>query len=148
MRYTLEMELPLLREKVVALFADPANFPEWQDSLVSYEPASGVPGQEGATAKMVHNFGSRRVEMKEIIESNNLPDELTVVYEAKGAWNRVVYRFVEKGPGETLWIFDTEFRCSGILRVMAFLMPGMFKKASLKDMRRFKNFVQSRSAAA
>jgi len=148
MIYTVEIELSLPRDKVVELFDNPSNMREWRDSLVSYEHLIGVPGQEGATARLVHRFGNREVEMTETVASRNLPDEFTELYEAKGAWNRVINRFVELGPNQTRWIFESEFRCSGFLRVMAYLMPGMFKKASLNDMRRFKKFAESRAATA
>ncbi len=81
--------------------------------------------------------------MIETIETNNLPEEMSCIYEAPPAWNRVVYRFSEKGHQETHWEFDSEFRCTGILRILAFFMPGMFRKASLKDMTYFKNFAES-----
>ena len=52
-------------------------------------------------------------------------------------------RFIEIGPDETRWTFETEFRCTGVLRVMAFLRPAMFRKASLKDMTSFKRFAEN-----
>lgn len=148
MIYTLEIDLSLPRDKVVELFDNPSNMPEWQDSLISYQHLGGVPGQEGATARLVHRVGNREIEMTETVASRNLPDEFTGLYEAKGAWNRVLNRFIELGPNQTRWIFESELRCSGLLKIMGFLMPGMFKKASLKDMRRFKKFAESRAAAA
>ena len=148
MIYTVAIDLSLPRDKVVELFDNPENMPEWQDSLVSYEHLTGVPGQEGATARLVHKFGNRKVEMMETVASRNMPDEFTGVYEARGAWNRVLNRFIELGPNQTRWIFESEFRCSGFLKIMTFLMPGMFKKASLKDMRQFKKFAENRVTAA
>ena len=49
---------------------------------------------------------------------------------------------MEMNPNQTKWVFESEFRCTGFLRVVAFLMPGMFCKALLKDMQRFKDFAE------
>ncbi len=81
--------------------------------------------------------------MIETIESKNLPEEMTCTKVAPRAWNRVINRLVELGPNETRWVFESEFRCTGFLRILAFLMPGMFCKASLNDMKKFKKFAES-----
>ncbi len=136
------------RAKVVELFDNPENWPKWQESLVSSEALEGTPGEEGAKTKLLHKFGRREIEMVETIESKNLPEEMNCIYIAPGAWNRVIYRFAEIGPSETRWEFETEFRCTGFLRIMAFLMPSIFRKASLKDMTSFKRFAESQEVNA
>ena len=140
MRYTLEMDIAVPRATVVRLFDDPDNWSQWQESLLRWEAADGTRRENGAKTRLFHKFGRREVEMVETIESTNLPEEMTCTYVAPGAWNRVVYRFTERGPNETHWEFDTEFRCGGFLRIMALLMPGMFRRASLRDMTSFKRF--------
>ena len=57
-------------------------------------------------------------------------------------------RFVEFGGNETRWEFDTEFRCTGLLKIMALLMPEMFRRASLKEMISFKTFAKSSAIGA
>lgn len=143
MKYTLKLPIKLSREKVCDLFKNPDNWHEWQESLISYEPISGNQGNAGSKTKMLHKFGSKQIEMTETIESNNLPEEMVCIYEAPSAWNRVVYRFIEISSDETEWVFESEFKCGGFLKVMAFLMPGMFKKATKKDMDAFKTFAES-----
>ena len=143
LRYTLRMDIALPRAQVVELFADPKNWVKWQESLISFAPISGIPGEDGARTKLRHVFGRRDIEMIETVESNKLPDEMICTYEAKGAWNRVIYRFTEAGPDDTLWEFDSEFHCTGFLRFLALIMPGMFRRASLKDMTGFKRFAES-----
>lgn len=143
MKYSLEVDIALPRKRVIELFDNPENMSKWQPSLISYEQINGSVGEAGSKTRLVHKMGGKEVEMTETVESNNLPDEYTVTYEAKGAWNRVVNRFIEERPDTTKWVFETEFKCSGFLRVMAFLMPGMFKKQSLKDLRNFKEFAEN-----
>ena len=143
MRYTLETTIVLPRDKVAELFDNPDNLYHWLESLVSLELLSGIQGQVGAKSKLIHKFQNRKVEMIETVESRNLPDEFICTYEAKNAWNRVVNRFIDINTNKTMWVRITEFRCTGFLKVMAFLIPSIFKKASLKDMKEFKRFAES-----
>ncbi len=94
------------------------------------------------------NQALERTRVTETVEVKNLPEEMTCIYEAPGnwvgAWNRVTNRFRELEPNKTQWEFESEFRCRGLLKVMSFLMPGMFQKASFKEMNNFKMFAESR----
>jgi hypothetical protein len=52
--------------------------------------------------------------MVETLLARDLPETLSGTYEAQGVWNRVDNRFVETGPESTRWIFESEFRCTGM----------------------------------
>ena len=143
MKYTFNVDIALPRTRVVELFNNPDHWKDWQESFISSQPLKGTPGEIGAKTKIMHKFGRREIEMVETIESKNLPEQMTCTYEAPGAWNRVANRFVELGSDKTRWEFESEFKCTGLLRIMAFLMPNMFCKASLKDMHNFKRFAES-----
>ena len=143
MRYILEITVAAPRDRVVELFDNPGNLPYWQESLDSLELLSGIQGQVGAKSKLVHKFQNHKVEMIETVERRSLPDELVCIYEAKNAWNRVVNRFIEINKNKTMWVLMTEFRCTGFLRVLTFLVPSIFKKASIYDMKAFKCFAES-----
>ncbi len=147
MKYKLELEIAAPRKEVAGLFDDPEHWPQWQESLVESEPISGKNREVGSKTKLLQKFGSRNVEVETIIEAKNPPEELVYTYTAKGAWNRVVNRFEEIGPDRTRWIFESEFNCSGMLRVLSILMPSMFRNASRKEMKKFKEFVEKRSAS-
>ena len=142
MQYTLEIDIALPRDRVVALFDEPKNMHHWQPELVSSEHLSGEPGQVGATSKLLYQMGRREVEMIETITLRNLPDEFAGTYETQGVWNTVHNRFTELSSDRTRWSFDTEFRCTGVIRVFAMLMPGSFKKKSLQFMQQFKEFAE------
>ncbi|MCB1910075.1 MAG: SRPBCC family protein [Rhodocyclaceae bacterium] len=143
MKYTLKLTIDSPRENVCKLFGNPQNWSKWQGTFVGYESISGDAGYAGSKTKLIHKFGKRQTEMVETVEANNLPEEMVCIYEAPSAWNRVVYRFKEISPQETELEFESEFKCSGFLKILAFLMPGMFKRASQKDMNAFKKFVET-----
>ena len=148
MRYQLELDIDLPRERVIELFLDHDNLRKWQPDLVSFEPIGGdEPRQVGAKSKQVHKMGRREVEIIETITAHNFPDEFSATYEADGVWNLVENRFVDVGERKTHWLLTSEFKCSGIVRLMAFFMPGMFKRQTLTFMNRFKEFAEDSGGA-
>jgi len=143
MKYTKEVKINLSRKKVISLFDNPDNLVKWQKGLVSFETFSGKPGQPGAKSKLKYKMGKREIEMVETIVKRNLPDEFSGTYEAKNVWNLVENYFEEVDKNTTNWRLETEFLCKGYMRVMVFLMPGMFKKQTLQTMLDFKAFAES-----
>jgi hypothetical protein len=143
MKYTLNLQIDLPREKVIELFDNTENLKKWQKGLVSFETFEGTPGQAGAKSRLIYKMGKRDVEMIESIKVRNFPDEFTGIYEAKNVWNEVKNQFKETADGHTNWEFETEFKFKGFMKVMSALMPGAFKKQSLKSMHAFKDFAES-----
>lgn len=143
MQYDLEITINLPRERVIELFDSVENLKEWQVGLQSFTHKSGTPGQEGAQSDIVYQMGKRRIEMVETITKHNLPDEFSGTYEAPGMWNLVENFFIAQDDNTTLWRTRNTFKCQTfMLKVMAFLMPGAFKKQSFKYMSDFKTFAE------
>lgn len=142
MKYTLEIVIDRPIDEVVALFDDPENLKHWQPGFVSMKPLQGTPGQPGARTALVYKMGNRTIEMTETIEVRDLPAEFTGTYEAKGVWNRVRNEFNAVSENRTRWISENEFRMSGMMKVLAALMPGMFRKQSMAYLENFKAFAE------
>lgn len=147
MKYTCEIEINKPRDEVIALFDNPDNMKMWQPGFVSMDLIEGTAGQPGARSKLVYMMGKRPIEMVETITKRNLPDEFSGTYEAKGVWNEVKNFFHEAGPGKTRWVTEQEFRFTGFMKVIGFLMPGAFKKQSMKYLTYFKTFAETGKAA-
>ena len=141
MKYTCSIEIDRPRVPVLALFEDTDRMGEWQDGLESFAHVSGEPGTPGAKSEIKYQMGKRRIEMIETIESYNMPDSMVTIYEAGSVWNRNENRFIEDGSA-TRWEMDCEFRCGGFMRIMAFVMPGAFKRQTQKMMNDFKFFAE------
>ena len=142
MHYSVTVEINLPRERVIELFDNPDNIPHLQPSLLSFTHLTGEAGQAGATSELKYQMGKREITMIETITERNLPDVFSGTYETKGVWNQVSNHFVELN-GKTMWTMNTVFKCTGMLRIMAWLMPGMFKKQTTADMLSFKAFAES-----
>jgi hypothetical protein len=143
MKYITEIVVDVPRENFVKKMGDPENFKHWQRGLISYEMLSKNPGKEGSQLKLVYKMGKREITMVETIFKNNLPDEMHSSYDTKGVQNIQKNYFKDK-DGKTLWISESEFEFSGFaMKLMGFLMPGAFKKQSLKYMEDFKAFAEN-----
>lgn len=144
MQYTQEVTINAAREKVVALFTDPTHFVDWQPGLECYELVSGEQAQTGAKAELSTRAGNRVTGMTETVERGALPDELAVIYETHGVWNRNVNHFIAETPETTRWVSENEFRFTGVRKALG-MLEGSFKKESLDIMERFKAFAEANS---
>lgn len=144
MKYSCEVTIDLPRDEVIALFDSAENLPKWQPGLQSFEHISGDPGQVGAKSRMVYDENGRTIDLTETITSRNFPDEFAATYEAKGVINWNSNHFYAEGD-KTRWQQETEFKFSGIMRVMSIFMRGAFPKETLKTMNQFKAFAEGKA---
>lgn len=143
MKYTAEIVVDVPREEFIKKMDEPENMRHWQRGLVNYEQLSQNPGQEGAQMSLSYKMGKREITMVETIIKRNLPDELHTIYDTKGVHSIQKNYFKDEGD-KTRWISESEFQFSGFsMKLMGFLMPGAFKKQSLKYMQDFKSFAET-----
>lgn len=143
MKYTCEITVDLPREDFLKKLDDPENMKHWQQGLVAYQHLSNRPAIEGAQMSLKYKMGKREFEMVETILKRNLPDEFHTTYDTKGVHNIQRNYFTEEN-GKTKWVSQSEFQFSGFgMKLMAFLMPGAFKKQSLKYLQDFKAFAET-----
>lgn len=148
MKYTQMITINLPREEVVEKFSNPENFKHWQRGFVYFRPLSGNLGEVGSTNKLKYKMGKREVEMVETILRNDLPEELKATYDAKGVYNIQVNRFRKIDENTTEWISENEFKFSGFMKIIGFIMPGAFKKQSLHYMEDFKAYAEEGKSVA
>ena len=143
MRYTEEVTINKPRDEVLALFDNPDNMRHWQTGFISMTPMEGAPGQVGSTSKLHYKIGKREVEMVETITVRDLPEKFCGTYEAKGVWNALENRFEALDAGTTKWTSEVEFRFSSwMMKIMALVMPGAFRKQTRTFMEDFKAFAE------
>ena len=144
MKFNCSVEINLPVDKVVELFDNPDNLKEWQDGFVSFEHLSGTAGQPGAKSRIIYKMGRREMELIETITVRDLPREFSGVYEHESMDNTMKNYFIELGPERTRLDAEveyTEFR-GFMVKIMAFLFPGMFKKQVQKWMNQFRDFAE------
>lgn len=147
MKYTCEIEINQPVEKVIELFDNADNMAKWMEGLESFEHLSGEPGQPGAKSLLKFKMGKRKMEMTETITVRNLPEEFSGYYEMDGVTNYIKNKFSAITETKTLYTTENEFdiKSNLFMRIFAFLMPGMFKKQSMKYLQSFKKFAESQN---
>ncbi len=143
MNYSLEIEIDKACDEVVKLFDNPDNLKKWMIGLISFEPISGTPGQPGAKSRLTYRMGKREIEMIETITERNLPEIFSGTYETKGMISIVKNRFEALPDNRTKYISEQELQFEGFMKLIAFAMPGSFKKQSMKYLMAFKNFAET-----
>ncbi len=147
MKYESELVIDLPRDTVIGLFDNPDNLPKWQEGLRSFEHISGEEGELGAKSRIIYDIDGREQELTETIVSRSLPDEFSATYKAKGVWNYIENHFYEEASDKTRWVLDSEFKFSGLWKIMSLFMRGSFPKQTRKFMVNFKEFAESESAS-
>lgn len=141
---TVDIELP--RTRVIEFFDNPENMKHWQDGFVSYEHVSGNPGQVGAQTVIKYSMRGRTFDLLETVTKRSLPEELHGTYEGSWGKNSMKNYFEELGSHETRWRAELEYTeiKSVMMKLMSFIMPGMFKKQTQKWLDQFKAFAEEK----
>ena len=143
MKYTAEIEINKPIDTVIELFDNPDNMGKWMEGLQSFEHLSGTPGEPGAKSRLKFKMGKREIEMIETVTVRNLPDEFSGTYEAAGVFNIVKNKFEKISENKTKYFTENEFQFKGFMKIMAWIMPGAFKKQSMKYLKSFKQFAEN-----
>jgi hypothetical protein len=128
MKYSVEVIIEKPIDEVIEKFSDPNNLSKWQPGLQSTKQLEGKPGAVGAKQQMNYLMGKRKVEMIETITVNDLPREFSAIYVAKKVWNQSKNFFATNQHGQTVYFAENEFQFKGMIKVIGWVMPGMFKK--------------------
>ncbi len=143
MKYSVSITIDKPVDEVIALFDNVDNMKKWMDGLESYKSISGTAGEVGAKSRMEFKMGKREIKMVETITAKNLPEEFTATYEAKGVFNIVKNSFEPLPSNKTKYSTEQEFQFKGFMKLIGLLMPGAFKKQSMKYLKDFKAFAES-----
>lgn len=145
MEYTEEIVVNVPRERFIQLFDSADNLPKWQPDLLSFEPLTGLPGQEGATAKLTYKRGRGTLEMVETIVRRQFPDHFDGTYDAGGVHNISNHQFIDVDGTATRWVEHNIFELKGFMKVVGLLFGSSFRKETRKTMKAFKTFAESQA---
>lgn len=144
MNYTKKIIIDLPLEKTVELMDNLENLKKWQESLVEAKIIQGNFGEKGTKTELNYDFGKRKMTLIETILETNMPHSLVAEYKTNNVYNIQRNTFEATQDGKTIWISESEFKFEGLaMKTIGLLMPGAFKKQSLKYMRDFKNFAEN-----
>lgn len=140
MKFSCSIEIDSPRTTVAEIFSNPEHLKYFQEGFKSKEHISGIVGEAGATSKMIYD----KLELIETILYNNLPDKFKALYEHKYTTNTMEVQFIALNENKTRYICDVEYtEFNGfIIKVLAKLYPGFFKKQILKWMYLMKAYIE------
>jgi hypothetical protein len=94
--------------------------------------------------KVVALFDHKQIELTETILVKNLPAMSSALYEHKHMVNTMTNRFYSPGQDRTIYEAEMHYtRFIGFIpKLMALLIPGLFKKQVQDTLDRFKSFVE------
>ena len=95
--------------------------------------------ETGSEGILVFEYDKKQMNMKTYVESNQLPKQITIVYEMMGTWNRCINNFKEKN-GMTAWEMDVEFRFNKPTEIPI----EQFIEKTTQGMNIFKTFVEQK----
>lgn len=144
MKYSNEIIINLARKEVIEKLDSAENMKHWQRGLIGYEILNpSDPTAPGAQMNLEYKMGKRQMVMTETITKSNFPEEFHATYDAKGVHNVQQNFFEEIDNNTTRWVSHSEFRFDSFgMKVMGWLMPGAFKKQSMKYLKDFKDFAE------
>jgi hypothetical protein len=142
MRYTLSNTINKPLDEVIEKFKDPEGIKHWMEGLQRLEHVSGTPGEVGAISNFHFIHKKKEMVIKETILEQNLPDQIKFSYHSAMGDNEVEMKFEKLNETSVKQINNSYFELKGFMKLMGFMMKGMFKKQSLKYMTAFKNYVE------
>ncbi|MDW3211795.1 MAG: SRPBCC family protein [Reichenbachiella sp.] len=105
---------------------------------------SGVTGENGAISNMLYEHNGQKMELIETITANNLPDIFEAHYHHEHMDNTMKCTFTPLGDNQTQYTSFIEYtRINWVMpRLMAILLPGVYKKPVKRWLENFKKFVE------
>jgi len=145
MEFRNQIKINAPQEFVASYIRQSEYFDQWQDDFQSATLLSGELNEKGAKTRLMYKFGKSDMELIETIRENNLPHFFEALYEHKHMDNTMLSTFEDQGDNTTLYNTHVEYiELKGfMIKVMAKLFSGKFKKGPEKWMQQFKTMVEA-----
>ena len=144
MKFTSTVYINKPQQEVADFFANASHLHEYQEGFQKKEILSGKEWEVGTVCMLYYQNGKRKMELKETVLKNDLPNEFMAEYFHTHTENTMKSTFTVVSPTETRYdaeIDYTKFK-GAIVKIMAFLFPSFFKKQVQKWLTNFKVFVE------
>ena len=131
------IDLPINR--AIELYRLEEDFNQWHLGFVSKELISGLPNQINAKSKLIYHNKNNVIELIETILPSKCDNQFIALYEHKHMINTMTSTFSPLTENQTR--LDVEIHYTKFIgfmpKLMAFLMPGVFRKTNSKNGRQF-----------
>ncbi|WP_228547262.1 SRPBCC family protein [Nonlabens antarcticus] len=146
-KYQITIDRPI--EELMTLFLNQDNFKHWQRGLISFENLTKEIGFPGSRRKLKIKTLVGTISMTEEITARDLPNHWSATYRTSGVVNFQENRFRESEITtasttikQTTWESTSEFKFTGMMRLVAKAKPDLFEKQTYLFMQDFKRFAE------
>ena len=144
MRYSFDIKIEKPIDVVIEKFKDEEGLKYWMDGFQRVEHISGIPGTKGAVSDFYFLHKKREMKIRETILEENFPLSIKFAYHSSMGYNEVETVFEPISENSINLTSNNYFKLKGMMKVFGWLMPGMFKKQSLKYMTNFKAYCETK----
>lgn len=146
-KYQISIDQPI--DHVMSLFLNQDNFKHWQAGLIDFTNLTDSIGEKGSKRSLKIKTLVGTVSMTEEILERDLPHHWKATYRTKGVLNIQSNRFRESEKTthngnikQTIWDATSEFKFTGMMRLVAKTRPDLFEKQTYQFMEDFKRFAE------
>ena len=139
-----QIQINAPKDFVASCLRKSENFDKWQDDFQSATLINGDKDQKGTKTRMLYKFGKSDMELIETIRRNDLPHFFEALYEHRHIDNTMLSALEDAGDDKTVYSTVVNYiEMKGLMiKIMAKLFFGKFKKGPEKWMHQFKIFVE------
>ncbi|BAO54143.1 SRPBCC family protein [Nonlabens marinus] len=152
-QYQITIDKPI--DYIMELFLNQDNFKHWQKGLISFDNLTSTVGEKGSKRRLKIKTLVGTVSMVEEIIERDLPHHWKATYRTKGVLNMQSNRFREsekttdqKTIKQTVWDATSEFKFTGMMRLVAKAKPDLFEQQTYQFMKDFKSFAEDGTSVA
>ncbi|USD36003.1 SRPBCC family protein [Ferrimonas sp. SCSIO 43195] len=148
MKYQHTVTLNADIQTVCRLFSDHQSLTHWQPELHEVTPLIGIPGEQGATCFMEYQLGLCQFLVLKTIVDNHPPKKFVATYQIYNIWNQKESHFVHLDDHTTRWVLISEFRFNGIMKIVGFFFPLLFRYTTTRYMKQFQQYIDQKNGAS
>ena len=145
MKFICTVEIDKPKAEIVELFNNDTYLKDWQKGFVSKELISGVAGEKDAVSRIIFHNKKNVIELKETILNTDI-NEKYALYEHIYMTNTMKTNFIAVDANHTKINTEINYtKFNGLMpKLMAMLMPGMFRKQTQQMLDDFKAFAEKK----
>lgn len=142
MKFKAEVEIEKPLELLVELIQDPDCTLQWLEGLISVKHVSGEFRQPGAISDVVFDSAAGRMQIKETVLRNELPEYYMIRYDGQGYVSYSNYSFEVLDENRTRFTMTQEVELKGALKLAGGLVRGKVRKQLKRSAESFKQFAE------
>lgn len=144
MKFKAEVEIEKPLDLLVELIQDPDCTLQWLEGLISVKHVSGEFRQPGAISDVVFESAAGRMQIKETVLRNELPEYYMIRYDGQGYVSFSNYSFEVLDENRTKFKMTQEVELKGALKLAGGLVRGKVRRQLKRSAESFKQFAESR----